>query len=108
MAAELETARADQPIISIKPADFPPVMAANSPLTPYSAVAPPQFLEVYKLHVHLSLETIYEEDSTEDDNFMGMFQASSTSPPSFMSSMCFLEVHKPISSSYTHHNCQCA
>lgn len=89
--------------VAVNSSLFPP-----KELTPFSAVAPARFLTVHRLHVHMSLETIYEEETSEVDEFVELSQASSSSPPSFMSSsMCFLEVHKPFSSSYGH-NCQCA
>lgn len=111
--AKLETAPVDLLPISAKPGvDFVvPLAADRSPLTPLSAVAPVRFLEVYRLHVHevSSLETIHEEETEEEgEDCVETSQLASTSPPSFVASMCFLEVHRPFPSCYAHRNCQCA
>ncbi|KAF3449971.1 hypothetical protein FNV43_RR06050 [Rhamnella rubrinervis] len=84
--------------VTTEPTLFPP---KNSTLTPFSAIAPPPFLNAHKLHVHISLETIYEEETEQD--FVDKFQ-SPEAPPSatFSPTMCFLEMRrKPaLSSSY--------
>lgn len=88
------------PITVVNSSPFPP-----PELTPFSAVSPARFLTVnYRLHVNMSLETIHEEA----DEVVETSQASSSPPPSFVSSsMCFLEVRRPFPSSYTH-SCHCA
>lgn len=89
------------PVTISKPALFSPKISS---LTPFSAVAPARFVSaVHRLHVHISLETIHEEEN--EDHFHETFKSS----PVSITSMCSLEVHNPLSSSYnSSHNYQCA
>ncbi|KAL0011735.1 hypothetical protein SO802_006843 [Lithocarpus litseifolius] len=89
------------------PALSPP---KTSLLTPLSAVAPPRSMAASRLQILVTLETIYEEEDNENQNCVEtckLASSSSSSPPTFLSaqsSMCFLEVQKPLSG-YCH-NCQ--
>ncbi|KAK7827697.1 hypothetical protein CFP56_030874 [Quercus suber] len=93
------------------PALSPP---KTSLLTPFSAVAPPRSVAASRLQILLTLETIYEEEEEDNENQncvetckLASSSSSSSSPPTFLSalsSMCFLEVQKPLSG-YCH-NCQ--
>lgn len=111
-----QTAPVDLLPISVKPGGVviavrtPWRLIIPGPLTPLIVCGcpPARFLEVYRLHVHevSSLETIHEEETQED--CVETSQLALTSRPSFVSSMCFLEVHRPFPSCYAHRNCQCA
>ncbi|KAL3739522.1 hypothetical protein ACJRO7_020868 [Eucalyptus globulus] len=61
-----------------------------SSLTPFSAVAPPRMVAASRIRLHISLETIYEEEDGQDA------QSSSASFLPIKSSLCFLEAHKPL------------
>ncbi|GLT59172.1 hypothetical protein SLA2020_320080 [Shorea laevis] len=74
-----------------------PKAAESSPLIPFSAVAPAQFLTVSRLHIHITLETIQEEENQEEN---GEFLAQDLSVTPFLSP-CFLEVQKAPLSSYS-------
>lgn len=75
--------------INLTPANFLPTLrwqsiqegSEVSSGTPFSAVAPSRFPSVPKLRIHLTLETIYEEDDQHDS----LFSAQSA---------CFLEVQE--------------
>lgn len=98
-----------QPNTTLFPIPKSTSIETASPLTPYAAVAPSHFLAapVSRVQVHQisHLETIYEEEDLEsEDDFVHdlMYQsavAASQSSSSLLS-MCFLEVHRPLSSSY--------
>ncbi|XVE51649.1 hypothetical protein DITRI_Ditri02bG0058700 [Diplodiscus trichospermus] len=73
--------------------------AEAPPLTPFSAIVPARFIAVPRLNIHITLETIHEEENEEE------VMSQNSSSPSFLST-CFLEVEKPLAS-YSH-NCKCA
>ncbi|KAJ9691069.1 hypothetical protein PVL29_013307 [Vitis rotundifolia] len=75
-----------------------PMMKASksSGRTPFSTVAPAQFLRVSRLQIQQKLETIHEEGTAEGDD-----ESSPVPLAAFFSSQlsaCFLEVNKPSSS----------
>ncbi|GLU14025.1 hypothetical protein SLE2022_306190 [Rubroshorea leprosula] len=74
-----------------------PKAAESSSLIPFSAVAPAQFLTVSRLHIHITLETIQEEENEEES---GKFLPQDLSVTPFLSP-CFLEVQKTPLSSYS-------
>ncbi|KAL4385994.1 hypothetical protein GQ457_09G004050 [Hibiscus cannabinus] len=41
-------------------------MATPPPLAPFSAVVPARFVAVSRLNIHITLETIHEEDNEEE------------------------------------------
>ncbi|KAI6705925.1 hypothetical protein NL676_008887 [Syzygium grande] len=59
-------------------------------LAPFSAVAPARMVSASRLRLHVSLETIYEEEEDDED-----VQSSSPSFLPMKSLLCFLEVRKP-------------
>lgn len=79
------------------------VVDATSPLTPLSAVAPPCFLPISRLQIQVTLETIFEEETSEQET-----EASSTSSAMFSAkkSACFLEMKMALPP--YHNNCRCA
>ena len=75
-----------------------PPKAETPPLTPFSAVVPARFIAVPRLNIHITLETIHEEENEEE-------VSQNSSSTSFLST-CSLEMKKPFPS-YSH-NCKCA
>ncbi|KAG5515868.1 hypothetical protein RHGRI_036796 [Rhododendron griersonianum] len=77
---------------------------ASPKTTPFSAVLPPRFLPLSRLQIHITLETIYEEETNSGE----LIETSDASSASFLPKnqpCCFLEVPKPWTS--CSHNCQC-
>ncbi|GKU92624.1 hypothetical protein SLEP1_g6331 [Rubroshorea leprosula] len=98
MADDSEMSLAILPTTTTRPTLCPPTATESSPLTPFSAVAPPPFLAVSRLHIHITLETIHEEENEGEINELLPQNSSLTSTP--FSSTCFLEVQKAPLSSY--------
>ncbi|OWM85499.1 hypothetical protein CDL15_Pgr019123 [Punica granatum] len=88
------------------------------PLTPFSAMAPPLYIGWTRVHVHVSLETIYEEEEGEEAAAEGgegeqlpaevigkessSFPSSRAEPFLLAKSNCALELVKCFPS-YKHH-----
>ncbi|GFY88812.1 hypothetical protein Acr_06g0007520 [Actinidia rufa] len=92
---------AQPPLVSPKTTPRPP--SITPPRTPFSAVTPLRFLLVSRIQIHITLETIYEEEAAEE-----FIETSYTSSASFLSKnrTCFLEVPKLWPS--CRGNCPCA
>lgn len=80
-----------------------PTVPSRPPRAPFSEVAPPRFVSVYRRSVHVTLDTIMEEDGPEfirDPHTSPMPSpppqpASPISAPSFSSStLCFFEAQR--------------
>lgn len=97
-----------QPNTTLFPIPKSTSIETASPLTPFSAVAPSHFLSVsvsrVQVHQISHLETIYEEEDLEsEDDFVHdlIYQPAASQASSSLLSTCFLEVHRPLSSSYS-------
>ncbi|KAH7846101.1 hypothetical protein Vadar_009946 [Vaccinium darrowii] len=94
--------------VPAQPPQVVPLKTTTSPakasvITPFSAVAPPLFRSLCRLQIHITLETIHEEETAEEfietsaDSFSATFLSKNQS--------CFLEVPKPWSSSDNKSQC---
>lgn len=63
------------------------------PLTPFSAVVPAPLIAVHRLNVHLTLETIHEEENEEEINMELPQNSSSTN---IFSLHLFLRSEEPL------------
>ncbi|KAJ4703109.1 hypothetical protein OWV82_023056 [Melia azedarach] len=77
----------------------PPVKTKSPPLSPFSAVAPSPFLAVSRLHIRLTLETIYEEETDHQEDSCIINETSAciineTSATSFFSTCNFFQLQK--------------
>ncbi|GMI93583.1 hypothetical protein HRI_003027600 [Hibiscus trionum] len=59
------------------------------PLAPFSAVVPVRFVAVSRLNIHITLETIHEEDS-EEEIYMEKELSQNSSPADIFSINSFL------------------
>ncbi|KAK8608199.1 hypothetical protein V6N13_023629 [Hibiscus sabdariffa] len=75
-------------------ADTPIVTAP--PLSPFSAVVPARFVAVHRLNIHITLETIHEEENEEEFDTEKELPQSSSSPADIFSMNLFLRSEEPL------------
>ncbi|KAK8608200.1 hypothetical protein V6N13_023630 [Hibiscus sabdariffa] len=71
-------------------------IVTTPPLTPFSAIVPARFVAVHRLNIHITLETIHEEENEKEIDTEEELSQISSLPPDIFSINMFLRREEPL------------
>ncbi|GMI77774.1 hypothetical protein HRI_001446700 [Hibiscus trionum] len=73
-----------------------PMAADTPPLAPFSAIVPVRFIAVHRINIHITLETIHEEENEDEIDMEKEVPQNPSSSPNIFSINLFLRSEEPL------------